>query len=307
MILKHIHNFIRLGRPLFLIGGVVFHALGVSIALFQGVPINLTMIIWGQLTITAIQIMTHYSNDYFDLAADHANKTPTRWSGGSRVLVEGRLLPKIALITSLLAGSIALLAISVLAVIIRASIWTIILLIFALVLAWEYSAPPLRLHSRGSGEVVIGLIVPVLTPLVGYTLQTGQLAMLPLLTVFPLFCFQIGMALIINIPDAAGDHQTDKQTLLVRLGPTRSMNLYVALLLLAYLSLPVLVHLGLPQLVAWSCLLPLPVAVWQGVRILRGAWRNPSCWNSLSFWSITLLIGSALLATTAFLWLALNG
>jgi hypothetical protein len=45
--------------------------------------------------------MTHYSNDYFDLAADRANFTPTRWSGGSRVLVQTTLPPRWALYLAL--------------------------------------------------------------------------------------------------------------------------------------------------------------------------------------------------------------
>ena len=56
-----------------------------------------------------------------------------------------------------------------------------------------YSAPPLRLHSRGLGELTVALIVPVLTPLVGYTIQQGAPGRLPLLAVTPLACFQVAM------------------------------------------------------------------------------------------------------------------
>lgn len=287
-----------------MIGGFIFNALGVSIAFYQGTALSLSALIWGQVAITSIQIMTHYSNDYFDLAADQANQTPTRWSGGSRILVAGYIRPETALVTALCFMGIALLAITVLAWFIQSSVWSTMLLLLALFLAWEYSAPPLRLHSRGLGELTVGFIVPVLTPLVGYTLQTGHPALLTLLAVFPLFCFQFGMVLIINIPDAAGDRQTGKQTLVLRLGANRAMNLYLLILFVAYLSLPVLVHLGLPMAVAWFCLLPLPLALWQGSRIVRGQWRQPANWNSLGFWSIGLLLSTAVCETVTFFWLA---
>jgi len=77
---------LRMGRPHFLIGGLLLHWLGVALALASGAPLRLPALLWGQAAVTAIQLMTHYSNDYFDLAADRANPTPTHWSGGSRVL-----------------------------------------------------------------------------------------------------------------------------------------------------------------------------------------------------------------------------
>ena len=87
----------RLARPLFLVGGFVFYGLGVAIARYEGAALDVTALLWGQLAVTAAQLMTHFANDTFDLAADRANATPTRWSGGSRVLVEG-LLPALSLI-----------------------------------------------------------------------------------------------------------------------------------------------------------------------------------------------------------------
>ena len=79
----------------------------------------------------------------------------------------------------------------------------------------------------------MALIVPVLTPLVGYTIQVGRPDTLVLLTVFPLACFQAAMILVINFPDAAGDRQAGKRTLVLRLGGPRAARLHVALLALA--------------------------------------------------------------------------
>jgi 1,4-dihydroxy-2-naphthoate polyprenyltransferase len=99
--------FIKLGRPLFLAGGVLFHALGVAITLSTGAPLDLAALLWGQAAITAIQFMTQYGNEYFDLSADLANSTPTRWSGGSRVLPDGALAPDVALRAALILAGLA--------------------------------------------------------------------------------------------------------------------------------------------------------------------------------------------------------
>ena len=102
--------FVRLGRPLHLVGGVLFNGLGMSIAHFLGMPIDWAAAAWGQVAITSIQLMTHYSNDYFDQDADQAAVTPTRWASGSRVLPEGTLSPRVALVAALVLAGVALLA-----------------------------------------------------------------------------------------------------------------------------------------------------------------------------------------------------
>ncbi|MBP6786037.1 MAG: prenyltransferase [Candidatus Promineofilum sp.] len=294
---------VRLARPQFLTGGFVFYGLGVVIALYQGAKLDVTALLWGQVAVTAAQLMTHFGNDYFDLHADRANTTPTRWSGGSRVLAEGLLSARTGLKLAVVCGTAALIATAVLAGVAGAGPWAVGLLLAAVALAWFYSAPPLRLHSRGLGELTVALIVPVLTPLVSYALQAGRPGGLPLLAVFPLACFQAAMILVINFPDAAGDRQTGKRTLVVRLGAARAARLHTALLATAYLSLPLLVGAGLPALAAWAVLLPLPLAAWLTWRMVRGGWRDPAAWNGLAFWSIGLLMASAGLVMAAFVWL----
>ena len=299
-------NVLRLGRPLFLAGGFVFHALGIAMALYLGVGVNVATLIWGQIVITATQLMTHYSNDYFDLAADRANLTPTRWSGGSRVLVERSLSPRIALVAAIICGLIALTATSYLGLFLQPAPLTIPLLLLVLFLAWEYSAPPLRLHSRGLGAITVALIVPGLTPLVGFYLQSGYLSWLLLWTSLPLACLQAAMVMIINFPDAAGDKQAGKRTIVVMLGPVSAARVYLGLLGLTYLSLPLLVTFGLPWLVALAIFIPSPMAVWLAKRMIDGAWSQPTAWNSLGLWAVALLMITAVLATGAFLWLTIT-
>lgn len=296
-------SFVQLGRPLFLTGGLIFNSLGVAIALYQGANFNLTTFIWGQIAITSIQLMTHYSNDYFDCAADRANLTPTQWSGGSRVLADGWLPARVALVTAVTLAFVALITIIILGLFIQPAAATIPLLLLSLFLAWEYSAPPLRLHSRGLGELTVALIVPTLTPLVSFYLQTGQLAWLPLLATFPLACLQAAMIQVINFPDAAGDAQVGKRTLVVRLGQDRAVALYLVLFGLAYGSLPLLVWWGLPLLAATAVLLPLPLALWLAWQMHRFRQTGLARWNSLGFWSVGLLMGTAVLEIIAFLWL----
>jgi 1,4-dihydroxy-2-naphthoate octaprenyltransferase len=292
--------FIRLGRPLFLVGGVVMHALGAAAALSAGARLNLAALFWGQIAITAIQWMTHYGNDYFDLEADRANATPTNWSGGSRVLPDGLLTPRTALVTALTLAGIAGVAALILAFVVNTGALTIPLLALALGLAWFYSAPPLRLHSRGVGEITAALLVPGLAPQTGFYLQSGGLTPLPFLAVIPLCCLQFAMLLAVDFPDVAGDRAAGKRTLVVRLGAQRAARLYAIVLVTAYLALPVLVIAGLPPLIALAVGLMSPLALLQLWRIRRGDFRNPARWNRFAFYSIALLLGTAAVEAVAF-------
>src|SRR3954469_21814317 len=137
--------FIKLGRPLFLVGGFVLYALGATLAVATGThgagAIDWGRYAWGQLVVTLAQLMTHYANDYFDLEADRANVTPTRWSGGSRVLVQAALPPGAALGAALVLGLLALALGLVAAARAPAPATNVADLLAILGLAWAYSAP----------------------------------------------------------------------------------------------------------------------------------------------------------------------
>jgi 1,4-dihydroxy-2-naphthoate polyprenyltransferase len=297
---------LRMGRPHFLVGGLLLHWLGVSMAQSIGASLNLPALLWSQLAITCIQLMTHYCNDYFDLPADLANLTPTRWSGGSRVLPSGLLEPYVALWIAIGLGASALGVALVLALLVRPGVWTLLLFVLALALAWSYSAPPLRLHSRGLGELTTAVLVAGMTPLMGFYLQTGRVGVL-LLGVLPLCCLQFAMLLTIEFPDAVGDVIAGKRTLVVRLGAARAARLLVLVLLAAYAVLPLLVILGLPSHVAAGAAVTAPLAAWQGWRAWRGAWANPARWDSLGFWAIAMLMGTATAELLAFLLGSIGG
>lgn len=305
----HLYHFIRLGRPLFLLGGFLFYGLGAATAVYAGATLDGSHYVWGQLAVTLIQLMTHYANDYFDLVADRANLSPTAWSGGSRVLVAGQVTPRLALAAALTLASLALVAILVITFVLASGPWAGPLLASALLLAWQYNGPPLRLHSSGWGELAAVAIVTGLTPLAGYYLQAPrpQTAIdqpwLLFLVVLPLCCLQFNMLLAIELPDAAGDAAVGKRTLVVRLGGATAARLYLAALAATYAMLPLLVGAGLPPATALAVLSGVPLAAWLAWRMAVGDWARPSRWSRLAFGSIALLIGTAAAQFLSFLWL----
>ncbi|HYP99002.1 MAG TPA: prenyltransferase [Polyangiaceae bacterium] len=283
-----IHAFLKLGRPHFLIGGLLLFALGSALARTEGVVIDWRRYVWGQATITAAQWMTHYSNDYFDLAADRANSTPTRWSGGSRVLVGGLVTPRAALVAAAVLGTAALSAAGFLAARPDSPRFVFPLALLIVLLSWCYSSPPLRLLSRGLGEATTVFVVTLLTPLLGFYVQSGGVRPVLFLACFPLCCLQLAMLLTIELPDAAGDAAQGKRTLVVRFGAEWAARCSAALLVVAFASLPILFMLGLPLRVALFAAFPAALGLWQAIRFARGAFRAATNWETLSLCSVVL-------------------
>ena len=283
--------FIKLGRPKFLVGGFVLYGLGAALAVRGGAAFDLRRFLWGQLVVTAAQLMTHYANDYFDLAADRANRTPTAFSGGSRVLVGQTLRPAVALGA---ARVLALISIGAALMLTRRAGGGPLPLAAAMIgLAWGYSAPPLRLCARGLGELTTALVVTLLVPLVGYYLQAHTLDVAIFLAAALPCALQFAMLLAIEFPDAAGDEATGKRTLVVRIGAPAAARLYAVITLVAFGALPFFARAGLPARIATAPALLVPVAAWQGLRVARGAYGDPARWESVAFWSVALLIASS--------------
>lgn len=293
--------FIRLSRPLFLLGGVLLYALGAAIAAYLGRPIDATLYLVGQVLVTLLQLMTHYLNEYFDSEADQENSSRTWLSGGSGAIGPEGLPKKVALyaavITLALATTIATAALVTGAFPLLA--WPVLLLSFSG--AFFYSAPPLRLATSGYGEIIAALVVAGLTPAFAYALQTGELHRLLLMSTTPLIALCFAMIVVFELPDYATDLKHRKRTLMVRLGWSAGMRAHDIAIVFALVSFAVAFSLGLPPKVGFGALIVVPLAmaqIWQLNRIRQG---YPPKWNILTFSGMALFSIAAYLELVGYL------
>lgn len=287
--LKQCLSVIRLGRPKFLLGGFALYGLGVLCSLAVGEPFSLGVFLWGQLAVTAIQLTTHYSNDYFDYHADIANRTPTRWSGGSRVLVLAEVPRIAALLAATFSALTACLAMGslVLAEGVSARV-ALPLLGVMLLLSWSYSSPPLRLHTRGYGEPTVAIVVPFLTPLSGFMLQAERFHSLPVLLALPLVALQLNMLFTLEYPDEKGDRIVGKLTWVVLFGAQRIAWLSSVLIVSAFGFSFIAARRLLPELTGWAWLVLVPLGLFQLARLWKADWRRQEAWESLALGSVAL-------------------
>ncbi|HVI02428.1 MAG TPA: prenyltransferase [Enhygromyxa sp.] len=166
---------------------------------------------------TLNQLFIVFANDFADREADALNPSPTVVSGGSRVIQEGKL-PAQALRKAAWLMLAAMLVLALWIALMHGRGWLPLLVIGGAALLWAYSFAPLRLSYRGYGELLQGLGVGVVLPIIGFYVQAGSFDALPWLGLAP--CFVLGYVgnLLTALPDYPGDRAANKRTYPVRFG-----------------------------------------------------------------------------------------
>lgn len=252
-------------RPAFLTITLVGVLLGMATA--AGTGFNVLNALLTLVFALAAHAGANVINDFHDQAGDAANTERVfPFTGGSRFIQNGVLSP----------GETMRLGYGLLVAVIPAGLWLtaqaggglILIGLVGLLAGWAYSAPPLKLASRGLGEFAITagwLVVVVGSDYV----QRGRFDLLPAVAGFG-FAVLVAAVLYINqFPDATADSACGKHTVVVRLGRAGARWGYPLLILLAYGSLALGVAFAVlpaPTLVAFAAL---PVSLLAA----RGLWR----------------------------------
>jgi 1,4-dihydroxy-2-naphthoate polyprenyltransferase len=199
-------------------------------------PLAWTPYLLGYLALFLLEASTVFINDWFDIESDRRNPNSGPFSGGSRVLVDGRLTlgDMRQGIGWALAGT-ALMVASLLALTAAPQLSAVGITYCALaLLALGYTLPPLKLSHRGLGELDVVLTHSAGVLLAGYVVQGGALGdSLPWLLALPLGIAILPSILLAGCPDRAADVATDKRTLVVLLGHAASVRLAIVATVLA--------------------------------------------------------------------------
>jgi len=189
----------------------------------------------GYLCLFLLEVATVLINELVDFPSDRDNRFFSAFTGGSRVLVEGKLSTRevrggvIAAFLGFLGGSLWLLALT------PASPASVITVLGVLaVLAIGYTAPPLKLSYRGLGELDVAVTHSIGVLLCGYVFLGGAWSdPLPWILSLPLLLAILPSITLSGIPDREADKAVGKRTLAVRLGPTGALGVALVFTLLA--------------------------------------------------------------------------
>ncbi|MCX8117242.1 MAG: prenyltransferase [Desulfobacterota bacterium] len=287
----------RLSRIPFLSVGVFPLILGFALARRSGYEAPLGLYLLSIVATVLIMWMTYYLGEWNDLGGDRINRTFNRFSGGSRVLVEGVLPPWI----SLLFGYLCLGGSILLGLYLRwryqTGPWTLLLGGVGIFSGFFYSGKPLRFAYRGLGEVLIGFCYGWLPIATGFYLCAGFISDRVFWLSLPIGLTVFNVILINEFPDEEADRHIGKRNLVVRFGKERMGDLYMALSILAGLFFIKMVRISgkgpwLWALIAFPGLLIL-YNLWM---VWKEAYREPKrleslCRNTLAVnLSMTLIL-----------------
>ena len=248
-------------RPAFLSVTLAGAFIGLATAHADGFAINNLKALLTVLFALVAHAGANVVNDYYDAlnGSDAANTSRLfPFTGGSRFIQNGVLsLRETRLFGYALLGAVVPAGLWLTLHSASGLIWIGLL---GLLVALAYSAPPLKLMSRGVGEGAITagwLLVVMGTDFV----QRGAFSTLPLVAGLP-FALLVAAILFINqFPDRDADAQAGKRTLIVRLGPERARWGYALLMVAAYGALALGILAGVLPLWAAVGLLPLPFSL----------------------------------------------
>ncbi len=209
-----------------------------------------------------VQLGLNVANDVFDTVqgADDANVTPTKFSGGSRVIQYGlvtfRQMAGLATLFYILAGVIGLVLLAT-----RGSTALLVIGVVGFVVSLGYTAPPLKFVYRGLGEIAVALGFGPMMLLGAYVVQTrGVLSWEPFVASIPV-ALLVALILYVNeIPDRRGDARVGKRTLPVRFSRQAVIGGYNVAVVAAYVALVVGVVVGILPIPTLLMLLTIPLA-----------------------------------------------
>ncbi len=286
---------LHLSRPHFLLGGFLLFGLGAAIATYLGKPVDWGLYILGQLLVTSIQLMAQAMHTFFDGTREQ-EVTFRSLFGGDRKALEPEHLPyTVALISAIVTLTISATLAALLLVVKNVSFVTWAFMLMGFIAAFFYSTPPVRLITSGFGEIIATIVVASFVPIISFTLQTGELHRLLLMSTIPLAALLFAAFIAFEFRDYASDLKRNQQTLMVRLGWETAMKLHNLAILFAIISFLTAYVIGLPDRVALGALISFPLAIaqiWQLNRIKAGL---PPRWRTFT------LSALALFAMTAYL------
>ncbi len=295
-----ISQYLKIIRPHIVVGGLLAFSVGALLGLANGGVFNSGYFVVCYATVFFGDLSTHFSNDYFDFKQDKARCKKSLFSNRKVLIDNPEMLPstrKIAVVLLVIS-----LLISAFAVIFKfAPLMLLLIMIGANFLGWFYSSPPLRLVSKGLGEVAISLAVGFAIPSAGYLSSKGALDSGYGLFVVPFMLYALMLALSLEAPDVESDRLGDKKTLGITKGVQVVFIVAFCLSLAAFLvflfsALQIASPVNLSIITGFSTI-PLAGGLLGLLKIYKG--KNvqiPSAINVVSLFIINLLIIGYLIA-----------
>jgi 1,4-dihydroxy-2-naphthoate octaprenyltransferase len=230
-----IPKFLRIIRIHIVVGGALAFSLGALLAIVGGGSFDPARVVLGYTVVLLGDLSSHYSNDYFDVEVDRYIEQK-KFFAGSNLLVTNPYLRSLSRHVSLSLLALSNILAVALVLFLGAPIEFFIVILGASLVGWFYSAPPLRLTSRGFGEASVGCVTGFAIPALGYLAVRGRFDPLFVYFAVPFVMYGFMLSLSLEAPDVEVDRKGGKRNLAVRIGARSVFFLILALTVSATLT-----------------------------------------------------------------------
>jgi len=291
-----LQGWIILSRPPFHIVGILPFLLGTFLAYRLSDAFHLEVFILGIAGVMLIMLSTHHAGEYFDYKEDEiaSRLHNNQFAGGTRVLVEGKIPPRVARWTSVIAFLIALVIGIVLQFVYQTGPYTLLLGCLGALPGFFYSTEPVRLVKRGVGEIFIGFCYGWLPVASSYYIQTATIAPIIHWMWLPIGFSIFNVILLNEFPDYEADVAAGKKNLLARVGKDKGKWVYIVFNLLTCLTMIASPCFGVPTQVIYFYLPFVAMALFIVYHLLKNRHEDARRLELLCGLNIIVNVGTSL-------------
>lgn len=301
--IEKIKTWFILSRPPFHTVGVLPFILGTFLAYKINAVFSLEIFILGVLGVILIMLATYHSGEYFDYQGDvishRLHENP--FAGGSRILPDGKISPRVPLWTSIvtivLAGFIGIF----LQFVLKTGPYTLLLGFLGAFPGFFYSTKPVRLVQRGVGEIFIGFCYGWLPIASAYYIQTSAIHPMIHWMSIPIGLTIFNVIFLNEFPDYEADMATGKKNLLYRIGKKNGTFLYVAFSLLASAATLASPFWGIPFRIVYFFIPVLIISLWIIFMMFRNKHEDKNVLEKLCALNIVVNLGTTLAYILAYI------
>jgi 1,4-dihydroxy-2-naphthoate octaprenyltransferase len=241
-------------RPKTLPAAIAPVAVGTALA---GTDFDPILALLALLVSLSLQVGVNYANDY----SDGVKGTDDNRIGPMRLVASGAAPAHQVKIAAYLALGFG--AIFGLILALQTSLWLVAIGALAIAAAWGYTGGKNPYGYFGFGELSVFVFFGLVATMGTYYAQTGELTVNSLLVAIPMGSLSCALLAINNLRDRAADELVGKRTLAVRLGDASARRAFIALLLIAHISVLFLMK---PWTLLTLLLLPMTFSLIKAIR-----------------------------------------
>ncbi|MBE0556821.1 MAG: prenyltransferase [Proteobacteria bacterium] len=290
-------------HPPFHTVGIFPFILGTVLAWRVDTGFNITVLLLSTLGVVLVMLATYHAEEYFSYAEDERSPHLFRYplAGGSGAIPDEKRPRSIALFISLLTISLAMIIGLILQFGLQTGPLTLLLGCLGALPGLLYSTRFIRLFETGLGELFIGFCYGWLPLAAAFYIQRGYIAPCIHWMALPIGLSIFNVILLNEFPHYSAGAAVGKTNLLLRLGTTKGMSIYVLFSILSWFCMYFSIGAGIPRKALY---LYLPVvALSAGISLImaRRKYENPLLLELLCGLNIAVYLGTTMAYILAFL------